>query len=619
MRGSVERDRDVNGAEERSAAVPESPGGVSFYPSPAMGAVGQLVAAMDWSTTPLGPRSSWPRSLTNYVRMVLELRMAAILFWGPDHIQLYNDGYAVIMGPRHPKYLGATFRECWPEAYESIEPWMQRVLDRGEVVEVNRALIPLARFGFTDEAYFTFSFSPVLDDNGAVAGVLQLVTEVTDAVLGERRTRALHELSSQTSHARSIPVAVERATRVLGEHAADLPFSLLYLIDPLNRSRLTLDGTSGWSEWRTPFPSQIDLDERATASSLAAHVSRVIRDRQTVITEELAGEAGPLPGGPWPESARAAAISPIVSADHQEVTGVVICGLSPRLRPDAAYRDFIDLLCAQLGAMIGAARAFTKLEEKNRDLEEAFRNLQVAQTQLVQSTKMASLGELVAGVAHEINNPLAFAVSHVQTVSRILEQLEEQLRLGASDVERGGLHRARERLREIQTGLERISTLVIKLRTFSRLDEGELKQISVRESVESVLMILGHRLKEAEVVTRFGEPDVITCFGGPLNQAIMNLVSNAVDALEGPGRITITTGIDGSSYAITVSDTGRGIADAIRERVLEPFFSTKPVGQGTGLGLSITYSIVKKHRGELELKPRPEGGTEATIRIPRQQ
>src|SRR4029077_2261504 len=117
------------------------------------------------------------------------------------------------MGPRHPQYLGATFPECWPEAYETIDPWMKRVLKNGETVAVNRTLVPLTRYGFTEEAYFTFSFSPLRDDDGRIAGILQIVTEVTDAVLGERRATALHALSSQTALAKT----TQDATRLAGE------------------------------------------------------------------------------------------------------------------------------------------------------------------------------------------------------------------------------------------------------------------------------------------------------------------------------------------------------------------------------------------------------------------
>jgi two-component system NtrC family sensor kinase len=177
--------------------------------------------------------------------------------------------------------------------------------------------------------------------------------------------------------------------------------------------------------------------------------------------------------------------------------------------------------------------------------------------------------------------------------------------------------RAADRLRELSVGLSRIQELVGKLRTFSRLDEGERKRVSVRESVESVLMILRHRLGDRiTVTTEFAEPDALDCYASLLTHAVMNLVTNAMDANENEGTVTITTGIRNGWFVLLVADTGRGIPDELRERVFEPFFTTKAVGEGTGLGLSITYSIAKKHGGELELSPRDGGGTVAALRLP---
>ncbi|HET6337896.1 MAG TPA: response regulator [Polyangiales bacterium] len=257
-----------------------------------------------------------------------------------------------------------------------------------------------------------------------------------------------------------------------------------------------------------------------------------------------------------------------------------------------------------------------QLERKNGELETAYRELQTAQSQLVQSAKMASLGELVAGVAHEINNPLAFVLSHLDTTRRSLAKAApapEHMTQTAKD----NWERALSRLQEMNLGLDRIQELVVKLRTFSRLDEGEQKTVSIRECVESLLTILGHKLKDRIAVeTHFGEPDQLDCFPSLLTQAIMNLVSNSIDAIDGQGRIDIRTGAAEGGYRIVVTDSGHGIPPHLQERVIEPFFTTKPIGQGTGLGLSIVYSIVRKHGGTLELTDAVGGGTRAVIHLP---
>jgi two-component system NtrC family sensor kinase len=257
------------------------------------------------------------------------------------------------------------------------------------------------------------------------------------------------------------------------------------------------------------------------------------------------------------------------------------------------------------------------LRQANEQLQAAYHELQAAQSQLVQSAKMASLGELVAGVAHEINNPLAFVLSHIDTTRKCLEQLRAEevppIPARADELWR----KAHSRLSETELGLGRIRDLVLKLRTFSRLDEGERKRVSISECVESVVTILGHRLKDRiSVKVELEPPDLVDCFPGLLNQVLLNLVANSIDAIEGVGSIRIKAGADGTDFVISIADTGSGIPAEVRERVLEPFFTTKPIGQGTGLGLSIAYSIMKKHSGSLELGDAPGGGTLATLRLP---
>jgi two-component system, NtrC family, sensor kinase len=263
------------------------------------------------------------------------------------------------------------------------------------------------------------------------------------------------------------------------------------------------------------------------------------------------------------------------------------------------------------------ARAVEVLELKNRELSAAYGELQRTQSRLVQSAKLASLGELVAGVAHEINNPLAFAISHLQTARSSVAWL---VPVPPDERRAKHWHRAQDRLDEMSGGLERIRELVLKLRTFSRLDEGERKVANIQECIDSVLTILGHRLRHhIQVDARFEEPSDLDCYPSLLNQALMNLIANAIDAIDSArpqGHIVIRGGARDGNYVLTIQDDGAGIPEDLRERVFDPFFTTKDVGKGTGLGLSITYSIVKKHGGHLELLPGAEGGTIAELTLP---
>lgn len=169
--------------------------GVSFHDR-GEGLLGPLIRKRDWGHTSLGPIENWPLCLKAYVSMILSLPTPAIIFWGSDKVQIYNDGYATIMGPKHPTYQGSTFQECWTDTYSLNNPWMERVLRTGEVVTVDKTLIPVSRYGFEEEAYFSFTFSPLKDEEGKISGLLQLVSEVTAAVILQRRQEFIRRLAS---------------------------------------------------------------------------------------------------------------------------------------------------------------------------------------------------------------------------------------------------------------------------------------------------------------------------------------------------------------------------------------------------------------------------------------
>jgi len=257
------------------------------------------------------------------------------------------------------------------------------------------------------------------------------------------------------------------------------------------------------------------------------------------------------------------------------------------------------------------------LAKANRELEEANRRLKDTQAKLVQAAKMASLGELVAGIAHEINNPLAFILAHQGTVERLLTDVAVKLPAD-SGLERP-LAKSVERVKAMKLGLGRIQELVLNLRRFSRLDEGDFQTVNVRESIETVLALLGHRLGARIDIRRHyhAVPDLY-CSPALLNQVVMNIIGNAADAITGTGAIDIETFNDETTYTIRISDTGPGIPPELRERIFEPFFTTKPVGSGTGLGLAIAYSVVQAHKGAITVDSSPSGGTSFTITIPRQ-
>jgi two-component system NtrC family sensor kinase len=231
---------------------------------------------------------------------------------------------------------------------------------------------------------------------------------------------------------------------------------------------------------------------------------------------------------------------------------------------------------------------------------------------------MASLGQLVAGIAHEINNPLAFIINSLFTAESCLEHIAPELEPHLSEVSRVKLAKLNQRLREMGNGLDRVKELVLKLRTFSRLDEGEFKTIDVGDSIDAVLMFLRHKIDErTQVETQYGPGRSLSCYAGQLNQVFMNVIANAVEAISGEGKIVIATSQTDETFLISVRDTGKGIPESIQGRIFDPFFTTKPIGQGTGLGLAISYGIVREHDGSIEVRSQVGVGSEFNVRIPR--
>jgi two-component system NtrC family sensor kinase len=263
------------------------------------------------------------------------------------------------------------------------------------------------------------------------------------------------------------------------------------------------------------------------------------------------------------------------------------------------------------------AEAGAALAAANHELEAANAQLRETQAQLVQSAKMASLGELVAGIAHEINNPLAFILAHQSTVERAVRDAMT----AEGEARNKPLTKAAERLESIRTGLVRIQDLVVKLRRFSRLDDGEWSQVDIPDAIDAVLTLLQPKTPPVVVIERrYGPIRRLESSPALVNQVVMNIISNAVDAIDPTtGRIVIETRTEGDRFVIAITDNGPGIPPDVRERVFEPFFTTKDVGSGTGLGLAIAYGVVRSHGGEITIESGEEGGARFVLAVPMQR
>jgi signal transduction histidine kinase len=274
--------------------------------------------------------------------------------------------------------------------------------------------------------------------------------------------------------------------------------------------------------------------------------------------------------------------------------------------------------------------------DRTHALQAANDELAQSQGQLLQSEKMAAIGQLAAGIAHEINNPIGFVKSNLGTLKEYVEQLfalldayESAATTSSTDAS-AALQAAREKadidflrndvvalLGESRDGLERVRKIVQDLRDFSRIDNPDWQAADLNGGLESTLNVVWNELKyKAEVVKSYGELPPVRCHLGQINQVFMNLLVNAAQAIEDRGTITLSSGADGPWAWVSVEDTGKGMTSDVMKRIFEPFFTTKPVGKGTGLGLSLAYDMVKKHGGRIDVSSQPGQGTCFKIWLP---
>ncbi len=283
----------------------------------------------------------------------------------------------------------------------------------------------------------------------------------------------------------------------------------------------------------------------------------------------------------------------------------------------AAFAAALLLVFGMIGLRL--QRSLSALDKINTNLEHQVEQrtaeLRMQQAHLIQSEKLASLGQMVAGVAHEINTPLGYALSNVETVKLSLASLPGQDKLGEEGQE--SLVEADVLLEDAMHGLDQIDELVKSLKNFSRMDRSQTELFDLNEGLDTALKICHSQLKERiTVATDYGELPRIPCAPSQLNQVFLNLLNNGAQAIEGQGSIRIRTRLVDETIEISIRDSGCGMDEETAAHIFEPFFTTKPVGEGTGLGLSIVFRIIEDHRGSIEVDSAPGQGTEFTIRLP---
>ena len=554
--------------------------------------MGDLMRAYDWGASAVGPVESWPQSLRTALSILLDSRYPMYVAWGPEFTQFYNDGYRPILGAtKHPSALGRSTRETFAEIWDFIGPMFQEVMRSGSATYLEDQLLPLDRYGYVEECYFTFCYSAVRTESGAVGGVFVTCSETTERVIGERRLRTLRDLGATATTVQDVSAALERAAAALDTNPADIPFALMYVPTGADDARLVA---------RTGLPSgHPAAPETFSLGPGAAWPSGGASDEAAIVVDDLAARFGRIDSRTWPEDVHSAVVVPIArSSQDGALDALLVLGLNPRRAFDDDYRAFVGLIAGQIGAAITAARAY----EEERERAQALAELDHAKT------------TFFSNVSHEFRTPLTL----------MLGPIEDLLRRRTSAL----AHDDRETLELLHRNAQRLLKLVNTLLDFSRIEAGRVEVSFEPIDLARATADLASAFRAA--VERAGLRLVVECHdvGEPVfvdasmwEKIVFNLLSNAFKyTLAGEIRVTLAR-VDAESVArLTVSDTGVGIAPDELPHVFERFRRVEGVRarthEGSGIGLALVRELVWLHGGHVDVTSTEGEGTTFSVDIP---
>lgn len=560
------------------------------------GEMASLIRSFNWNDSELGPVRRWSPALKTTLRIMLANRFPHILWWGPRHIQFYNDAYIPIPGSKHPRRaFGVPGDLGWSEIWHIIGPLVERPFKGGPATWDEDIRLEINRHGFVEETHFTVAYSPVPDEAapGGIGGVLGTVHEITGKVLGERRVRALRDLANETTDARTEQQACDAASKVLARHAEDVPFALIYLLDQ-DSKQARLACSAGGLPRESFCQAIVDLTD-SRGERLAPLLGEVARMQRSLVASDLAVRlGGAVPPGPYGDPPTQAMVVPVRSTSGERLAGILVAGVSARLALDDAYRSFLELVAGQIAAALATARAY----EEERRRAEALAEIDRAKT------------AFFSNVSHEFRTPLTL----------ILGPLEEAAR-------RDGLDAAtRHDLETAHGNALRLSKLVNALLDFARVEAGRAQAVYRPTDIAAATAQLASSFES--LCERAGVRLRVDC--PPLSQPIhldhdmwekivLNLVSNAFKFTLA-GKITVTLSEADGHAVLSIADTGVGIPDSELPRIFERFHRIEGVvgrsQEGSGIGLALVQELVRLHGGAVQVRSTEGAGSTFTVRIP---
>jgi len=543
------------------------------------GEVGRDLAEVDWTATPLGRPDGWPLSLRTAVGILLSSRFSMWMAWGPELTFFCNSAYRHnTLGRKYPWALGRPANEVWSEIWDDIGPRIETVLSTGKATWDEGLLLFLERSGYLEESYHTFSYSPLCDDSGRVVGMLCVVSEETDRIIGERRMATLRDLGSDPSVITTEDEVLAFAVRQLNRNTRDLPFTLIYLFEDGGPARLA--ASTGLADDLAVPLLELPVEQLAEGGAVLIGLD------EARTTE--------LPAGAWPEPPNQALVIPLRQQGGVP-HGFLVAGLNRYRDLDDGYRGFVELVAAHIAAGIVSARSHQAQQRRAEELAELDR------------AKTA----FFSNISHEFRTPLTLIMGPVQELLSNAPGLDDAARADLEVVRRNG---------------SRLSKLVNTLLDFSRIEAGRMQACFEPVDLAAVTAELASVFQSA--VERAGLRFTVECppLGEPVyvdlalwEKVVFNLLSNAVK-FTFEGAITVTVAKDARAATVTVSDTGVGVPAKEVPRLFERFHRIENTRarshEGSGIGLALVRELVELHGGTITGDSVEGVGTTFTVRLP---